>query len=161
MLTIYKSSAGSGKTFTLVLEYLKIVVATPEVYRNVLAVTFTNKATEEMKSRIISALSRLSSSPPDILEKDPVYIALSEHFDQSNWHKNSHFSIPKQARKVLALILNDYSNFSVSTIESFFQKIIRAFARELNIPLGYDVEMKQDIVLERIIDEMYLELGPQ
>ena len=159
MLTIYKSSAGSGKTFTLVLEYLKIVIANPEVYRNVLAVTFTNKATEEMKNRIIDALSKLATSDQDQLNKDPFFIRLKEYFENSDSHRIPDFSIPHRARKVLTYILNDYSNFSVSTIESFFQRIVRAFARELNIPLGYDVEMKQDIVLDRIIDEMYADVG--
>ena len=159
MLTIYKSSAGSGKTFTLVLEYLKIVIANPEVYRNVLAVTFTNKATEEMKNRIIEALSRLATLDQENLTEDPFFIQLKDFFEEKDTPNIPLSSIPHKARKVLTYILNDYSNFSVSTIESFFQRIVRAFARELNIPLGYDVEMKQDIVLNRIIDEMYADVG--
>ncbi|MEZ4827046.1 MAG: UvrD-helicase domain-containing protein [Bacteroidia bacterium] len=156
MLTIYKSSAGSGKTFTLVLEYLKMVIADPGTYRNVLAVTFTNKATGEMKSRIIDTLSRLATRSDSQQTHDPVWKALRSFLNDRG---KAELSVSLQARKVLELILNDYSNFSVSTIESFFQRIVRAFARELNIPLGYDVEMKQDLVLQRVVARMLMDAG--
>lgn len=156
MLTIYKSSAGSGKTYTLVLEYLKIVILEPQSYRHVLAITFTNKATEEMKARIILTLSKLATTPKNQLQQDSVYVELRDFLAEKG---KSDLEVSNQARKVLELILNDYSNFSVSTIESFFQKIVRAFARELNIPLGYDVEMKQDLVLQKIVGELFLDIG--
>ncbi|MCB0839318.1 MAG: UvrD-helicase domain-containing protein, partial [Bacteroidetes bacterium] len=152
-LTIYKSSAGSGKTYTLVLEYLKLVIIDPRSFKNVLAVTFTNKATDEMKARIITTLSMLATSPQEVLENDSVYQQLHAHLISKN---RGNLSVSRQARKVLEQILNDYSNFSVSTIESFFQKIVRAFARELNIPLGYDVEMKQGIVLEQVVTNVLM-----
>jgi ATP-dependent helicase/nuclease subunit A len=155
-LTIYKSSAGSGKTYTLVLEYLKLVIIDPGSFKNVLAVTFTNKATEEMKARIISTLSMLATSPPEALEADSVYQHLKAHLISK---KKAHLDVSRQARKVLEQILNDYSSFSVSTIESFFQKIVRAFARELNIPLGYDVEMKQGLVLEQVVTNVLMDIG--
>jgi len=155
-LTLYKSSAGSGKTFTLVLEYLKLVLPNPYTYRQVLAVTFTNKATEEMKSRIIETLSALANSEGNELSQQPVYQILSSHFHEGG---KEEMDISAQARKVLNLILNDYTSFSVSTIESFFQRIVRAFARELNIPLGYDVEMNQERVLQQLVDEIMLKLG--
>jgi ATP-dependent helicase/nuclease subunit A len=154
-LTQYKSSAGSGKTYTLVLEYLKIVIAQPHQYRHILAITFTNKATEEMKSRIISALSELAGSDPQKLGKLPLYQQLQDYFEE----KGKSQDISAQARKVLNLILSDYSNFSVSTIESFFQRIIRAFARELGLPLSYEVEMQQDLTLDRIIAQTFREVG--
>ncbi|MDX2246267.1 MAG: UvrD-helicase domain-containing protein [Bacteroidia bacterium] len=156
MLTIYKSSAGSGKTYTLVLEYLKIVILDPLAYRQVLAVTFTNKATGEMKVRIVEALSKLATSSEAELKRDSVWVALNAYLLEKG---KPDLSVSLQARKVLELILNDYSNFSVSTIESFFQRIVRAFARELNIPLGYDVEMKQDIVLQRVVSDLLMEAG--
>ncbi|MCB0845130.1 MAG: UvrD-helicase domain-containing protein, partial [Bacteroidetes bacterium] len=155
-LTIYKSSAGSGKTYTLVLEYLKLVIIDPRSFKNVLAVTFTNKATDEMKARIITTLSMLATSPQEVLENDSVYQQLHAHLISKN---RGNLSVSRQARKVLEQILNDYSNFSVSTIESFFQKIVRAFARELNIPLGYDVEMKQGIVLEQVVTNVLMDIG--
>ena len=120
-LTIYKSSAGSGKTYTLVLEYLKLVIIDPRSFKNVLAVTFTNKATDEMKARIITTLSMLATSPQEVLENDSVYQQLHAHLISKN---RGNLSVSRQARKVLEQILNDYSNFSVSTIESFFQKIV-------------------------------------
>lgn len=156
MLTIYKSSAGSGKTYTLVLEYLKIVIVEPLAYRHVLAVTFTNKATEEMKVRIIDTLSRLATHSDADLQNDSVWQKLNQFLLEKG---RSELSVSLQARKVLELILNDYSNFSVSTIESFFQRIVRAFARELNIPLGYDVEMKQDLVLQRVVSSLLMDAG--
>lgn len=156
-LTIYRSSAGSGKTYTLVQEYLRIVLVNPWDYKHVLAVTFTNKATDEMKSRIIDTLSRLATTPPEELTKDS---ALHQEMQAELESRKVPYTVREQAGKVLRLILNDYSNFSVSTIESFFQRIVRAFARELGIPLGYDVEMQQDVVLQRIVDEMYMDIGP-
>ena len=156
-IVIYKSSAGSGKTFTLVLAYLKIVLAQPARYRSVLAVTFTNKATEEMKNRIIDTLARLATQPEAALVGDAMYQQLQAHFAGRT---DPDFAIPRQARQVLNFILNDYSNFSVSTIEHFFQRIVRAFAKELNVPLGYGVEMRQQEVLQELVDSLLLDLGP-
>ena len=159
MLSLYKSSAGSGKTHTLVLEYLKIVLAKPEIFRNILAVTFTNKATDEMKSRIISALSDLSTQTDQELQQNPLFLSLNQHFSRPDIKLPPKFSINLNARKALSLVLNDYSNFSVSTIESFFQRILRAFARELNIPIGYNVETKNKWVLDHLVDEILLDVG--
>ncbi|MEL6592130.1 MAG: UvrD-helicase domain-containing protein, partial [Bacteroidota bacterium] len=156
-LTIYKSSAGSGKTYTLVFSYLKVVIVNPWDYRHVLAITFTNKATEEMKARIIDTLSELASLPQSEKGKHDLYQQLAEILTDVD--PSGEREVSRQARTVLNLILNDYSNFSVSTIESFFQKIVRAFTRELNIPLGYEIEMQQDLVLDRVVDELFLEVG--
>lgn len=155
-LTLYKSSAGSGKTFTLVNEYLKLVLPEPATFRSVLAVTFTHKATEEMKSRIIAILSKLSNSSIAELAQLTEYQLLRAHFDAIG---RSDLDLQVQARATLNRILNDYSSFSVSTIESFFQRIVRAFARELSIPLGYEVEMEQDLVLDQLVDDLFLQLG--
>ena len=158
-LTIYKSSAGSGKTYTLVLSYLKIVILNPYLYRNILAVTFTNKATEEMKARIIQTLGHLADHTDSQLKEagHAEYLAL-EAFVKS---QNLSLSISFQAGQALRLILSDYSNFSVSTIERFFQRVIRAFARELEIPLGYDVEMKQQAIIERLVSDLLMEITPE
>ncbi|MEO0472561.1 MAG: UvrD-helicase domain-containing protein, partial [Bacteroidota bacterium] len=158
MLSIYKSSAGSGKTYTLVLEYLKLVILNELAYRHVLAITFTNKATEEMKDRIIRTLSELGSASSAEAEEMHVYRELKSYATEKGFPR---LNIQEQARRILDRILSDYSNFSVSTIESFFQRIVRAFTRELNIPLGYDLEMEQHLVLERIVDEMFLEVGSE
>lgn len=155
-LTIYKSSAGSGKTFTLVLEYIKLLIPNPYRYRNILAITFTNKATDEMKRRILQALGRLATLPSAELAQDGQYRLLREHLQAQG---QGEVDVQANARLALSLILNDYGNFSVSTIESFMQRVIRSFTRELNIQLGFEVEMKQDVVLERMVDELLAEVG--
>ncbi|MEM8900148.1 MAG: UvrD-helicase domain-containing protein, partial [Bacteroidota bacterium] len=158
-LTIYKSSAGSGKTYTLVQEYLKIVLLEPYLYKKVLAITFTNKATEEMKNRIIDALSVLAYETESTLPAKywSLYNHLKEHLQEQE--KTREISIKYQAQKVLTNILSDYSNFSVSTIESFFQKIIKAFSRELSLPMGYEIEMERNHVLDQITRASLLEVG--
>ncbi|MEL6134964.1 MAG: UvrD-helicase domain-containing protein [Bacteroidota bacterium] len=155
-LAIYKSSAGSGKTFTLVKEYLKLILAEPKLYRHILAVTFTVKATEEMKTRIIEKLGELATASPAELPKVDMYPLLTAHFQKIG---KPNLNIQEKAREALTRILNDYSNFSITTIESFFQRIVRAFARELNIPLGYDVELRQDLVLTQIVTDTLLHVG--
>ena len=154
---IYKSSAGSGKTYTLVTEYLKLVIPEPFLYRSILAITFTNKATDEMKSRIIQALARLSNLSQAEIEHDSQYQLLKTHLVSQ---AKGYLEVRKQAKSALTNILNDYGNFSVSTIESFMQRVIRAFTRELNIQLGYEIEMKQDVVLDSIVDAVFMEIGP-
>lgn len=147
-LVIYKSSAGSGKTYTLVLEYLKLVLKKPTLYRSVLAITFTNKATEEMKSRIISALNDLAA------EKNRNYAEFV----------SSHTGIPlnelqTRAEKALNYILHDYSGFAISTIDSFFSGLIRSLARELHLPLKFDLELNTGKVIKEISDQLLDEVG--
>lgn len=143
---IYRSSAGSGKTYTLVKEYLKIALNNTADYRHTLAVTFTNKAAEEMKSRIISGLVTLSEGKNPLLEK-----TLKDEGVKGDIKTNS--------RTVLSSILHDYSNFSVSTIDSFFQMVIRSFAKELKLHLGYRVELETAAVLDKVVDEVFSGIG--
>lgn len=149
-LNILQASAGSGKTFQLVLSYLKILLQNPYEYDKILAITFTNKATEEMKSRILRALSDLANGA-----QTGFYPPLKGYFEESGLE----IDIRRSAETALNRILLDYSNFAVSTIESFFQRVIRAFARELDIPLGYDIEMKSTYVIQRVVDELMTEAG--
>ncbi|MBK5285863.1 MAG: UvrD-helicase domain-containing protein, partial [Bacteroidia bacterium] len=146
-LKIYRSSAGSGKTYMLVFEYLRIVLQRPAEFRHILAITFTNKASEEMKSRIISALSQLS------LDTNK---SLSEHLKSA---LPSSVDIKGNAAICLSLILHSYSNFSVSTIDSFFYRIIRSVAREINLPAGVDVETDNDAVMKEVSDKLFAEVG--
>src|SRR4051812_2306490 len=141
-LRIYRSSAGSGKTYMLVLEYLKLVLRNPREFRHILAVTFTNKAAEEMKSRIISALKELSEGKNQPLQQQ-LRKVLSRSID-----------IKVNAGHCLSLILHNYSDFSVTTIDSFFFRIIRSVAKEINLPAGIDVEIDSDKVIESISDEL-------
>jgi ATP-dependent helicase/nuclease subunit A len=145
MLKIYNASAGSGKTSKLVNEYLKLVILNPSSYRNIIAITFTNNAAAEMKSRIIAALQEIIEDRYDKIDEELK--TLSEKID-----------IKPQAQKALDNILHDYSNFSVSTIDSFFHRIIKSFAKELNLPIGFDVELDTDTVLDEAVDKLFKNL---
>jgi len=131
----------------LVFQYLRIVLQRPEEFRHILSITFTNKAAEEMKSRIISALSELA------FDKNKN---LAEHL-QSVLPPS--VNVKKNAAACLGLILHNYSDFSVSTIDSFFYQIIRSIAREINLPAGVNVETDMDAVIESISDELFAEIG--
>ncbi|MEK6477014.1 UvrD-helicase domain-containing protein [Catalinimonas sp. 4WD22] len=145
---IYRSSAGSGKTFTLALEYLKLALQSPAAFRNILAVTFTNKATREMKGRIIQFLYELSHG------NNAVLSAILE--PATGLEGNA---LQERSRLVLSNILHAYSYFSVMTIDSFFQKVIRAFARELGLQAGFAIELDQEKVLDEVIDQVLSEIG--
>ena len=146
-LEIYKASAGSGKTFRIVREYLKMVFQRPASYKNILAVTFTNKATAEMKDRILKDLALLSSGQP------------SGHLEYLKGEfRQSEEQIRITAEKILKLILHDYSRFSVSTIDSFFQRVIRAFSREMRLNASYRTELDAQMVLEEAVDRLFLEI---
>lgn len=147
-LTIYSASAGSGKTYTLTQEYLKLVIEYPKNYKHVMAVTFTNKATDEMKSRIVSELSKLASG-----SKSAQLEALKAHTGLSSQ------KITENAQTVLNNILHNYSCFGVSTIDSFFQKIIRSFIKELGIKGGFKLELNQFKVLEAIVEQLFDSIG--
>lgn len=147
-LTIYKSSAGSGKTFTLVKEYLRLVLLNPQDFSRILAITFTNKATEEMKHRILEALLQLGQG-----EKSDYLALLATDLPQFNEQK-----IRAQAEKAYDLIIHNYSRFEVVTIDSFFSKVLKSFARELNLPLTYEVEMNTKMALKASIEELYRDI---
>ncbi|MEM6273363.1 MAG: UvrD-helicase domain-containing protein [Bacteroidota bacterium] len=145
---IYKSSAGSGKTFTLVKEFLGVVLRDPRRYRNVLAITFTNKAAGEMKERIIGELRALAAG-----EDGPMFAAMVEEFTIPPEN------IQANAIEVLARVLHDYGNFSVSTIDSFTHRLIRSFAKDLDLPSRFDVETEVDTMLARMIDQLMDGIG--
>lgn len=150
MLSIYRASAGSGKTFNLARDYITLLHSNTEsgkIYRRILAVTFTNKATEEMKSRILKELHALSSS------EDSKY---RDHLIE-NW-KMSADQVNRKAGELLASILNDYSSFSISTIDKFFQQIIRAFAREIGVNGAYQLELDNAQVLDQATDNLFIDL---
>tara|TARA_Y100000114_G_scaffold157142_1_gene187376 strand:- start:37721 stop:40843 length:3123 start_codon:yes stop_codon:yes gene_type:complete len=151
-LTVYKSSAGSGKTFTLVKEYVKLLIANPQDFKHILAITFTNKATEEMKSRILKALQDLASGNFSDLQQ----VLLSEfdgRFDAQQ--------VASRAEEAYDLIIHQYSRFEVSTIDSFFSRVLKSFARELNLPLSYEVEMNQKLALTETIENLFRTIDEQ
>ncbi len=146
-LKIYKASAGSGKTFQLVREYLLIVFNNPDDFQHVLGVTFTNKATGEMKSRILEELDKLSSGKPS----EHLH-ALMEHF------KKPEAWIKQRATVLYSRALHQYHEFHIQTIDSFFQRIIRGFARDIGLTAGFNLELDTDTVLNICIEDLMNEL---
>lgn len=143
MLTIYRASAGAGKTHKLTGEYLTLLFSAPGAFRRILAVTFTNKATDEMKSRIVAELHNLASgAPSDYLP------ALMQRYELPETR------LRKQAHQILIALLHDYSAFNISTIDRFFQQITRAFSREIGLQGGYNIELDTNLVLNEAVDEL-------
>lgn len=152
-LKIYKASAGSGKTFTLALEYMKLLVQNPYSYRNILAVTFTNKATAEMKERILGKLygvANRSRSAKDYMEK------LREQLPDM-----SEELIVKRAKQALDLILHDYGHFRIQTIDAFFQSVLRGLAKELDLSGDMEISIDGKELLEGAVDTYIRELEPE
>lgn len=144
-LKVGRASAGSGKTFTLTVEYISLLIMNPENYRYILAVTFTNKATNEMKHRIIDTLHLLGQGD----KSADNY--LSKLMEKS---RKSAEIIRQQCAQALTLILHDYSRFRIETIDSFFQSIIRDLARELNLTANLKVDLDSDEALEDAVGRM-------
>ena len=144
-LTVYKASAGSGKTFTLATEYMKLVIANPEAYRSILAVTFTNKATEEMKLRIISQLYGLSK----LLPESETYLKVIQ--DSLGMDREQ---IAKRAHEALYNLLHHYSYFRVETIDSFFQRVMRNLAKELELSANLKLELNDREIERQAVDEL-------
>ena len=144
MLKILKASAGSGKTYALALEYIRLVVSSDkaDAYRHVLAVTFTNKATEEMKSRILKELAVLAKDP----ETSPYYEELLKVADKD--------TLQRRASAQLSGILHDYSSFAVSTIDRFFQQTLRAFSREIGQYASYQVQLDRKALVDESVDRV-------
>ena len=149
-LLVYKASAGSGKTFTLAVEYIKHLIRNPHAYRHILAVTFTNKATTEMKERILGQLLGLWMNDKD---SSPY---MSKLTDELQMDKKS---IQEAAGKALKLIIHDYSRFRVETIDSFFQSVMRNLSRELELGANLTVELDNTTALSEAVDSMIEKLN--
>lgn len=151
--TVYKSSAGSGKTFTLVKEYLKLALSyplyPPQKYKHILAITFTNKAAAEMKGRIIKALK-------EIAENTSNNDLLNELIKETGISKEE---LTHKSLFVLHSILHNYSDFAIGTIDSFVQRIVRAFAFDLKLSSGYEIEMDEKQLLREVIDVLISRVG--
>lgn len=144
-LVIYKASAGSGKTFTLAVEYMKLLVENPTAYRKILAVTFTNKATGEMKERILSQLYGIANGDAD----SRAYI--NRICDDLKLEPQT---VRERAAEALTRIVHDYSRFQVATIDSFFQVVMRNLARELGLGASMNIELDSDKTLFEAVDCM-------
>ncbi|MFA6277031.1 MAG: UvrD-helicase domain-containing protein [Pedobacter sp.] len=147
-LKILQASAGSGKTFSLTAHYLTLLFSGENKYREILAVTFTNKATEEMKTRILEVLVGLAKGDPRGKIEDYRKLILAAYPNLSAQE------LQFKAEKVYRKILHDYSRFSVSTIDGFVQKVIRGFAFELGLNADYNLEMNYDKVKDDLVNKL-------
>jgi ATP-dependent helicase/nuclease subunit A len=146
---VYRSSAGSGKTRSLSKEYLKLALGfRSDYFKHILAVTFTNKATQEMKDRILQYLIDFSSSTENELAKELI---AELAIDQRTFQDRS--------KETLTLLLHSYSRFSISTIDAFFQRVIRSFTRESGLMGNFRLEIDSDLVLEEVIGNLLDDLG--
>ena len=142
-LKLFKASAGTGKTYQLTLAYLQLLLGnkdrcSPTAFKNVLAVTFTNKATEEMKTRILQALASLANDQPSSMADDLQRITDLPREELVRRAKASHTQL-----------LHQYSYFSVSTLDAFFQRVIHAFAVEAGLSFGYTLDLDTETLLEK------------
>lgn len=152
--TIYNASAGSGKTYTLVKEYLKILFQSnsPFEFRRILAITFTNKAVAEMKERIVSTL-KLFSEEQILTANNSMFESICHELQMAP--KLLH----EKSGKLLNTILHNYAAFDISTIDGFTHKIIRTFAHDLKLPLNFEVELDQKALLNEAVDSLIAKAG--
>jgi ATP-dependent exoDNAse (exonuclease V) beta subunit len=150
-LTIYKASAGSGKTYRLVLEYLKLIIKEPYSYLNILAVTFTNKATAEMKTRILTELYGLAKD----LDESASYLEKISSELKDKGCNLSPTEIRERARLALNLLLHDYSRFRIETIDSFFQSVLRNLAKELGLGAYMNIELDTATILKDAVKRIF------
>ncbi len=144
-LLVYKASAGSGKTFTLAVQYIRQLIEDPTAYRRILAVTFTNKATTEMKARILSQLYGIATSDKD----SDGYLR-----EIKKCTSKGEEEIRKTAGIALHNLIHDYSRFRIETIDSFFQSVMRNLARELELNANLEIELNSVNVLSDAVDAM-------
>ena len=152
--SIYDASAGSGKTYALVKEYLKIILSSNknDAYRNILAITFTNKAVHEMKSRIVGNLSDFTKDVPS--EK-----AQSLMLDLSQDLELEIPEIKNKSQRIIKHIIHNYAAFDISTIDKFTHKVIRAFAHDLGLPMTFEVTLDTENLLTEAVDAIIAEAG--
>lgn len=152
--SIYDASAGSGKTYALVKEYLKIILVAPknDAYRNILAITFTNKAVHEMKSRIVGSLSEFAKDEPSAKAQDLMQ-------DLSIDTELSIIQIKTKSQQIIKHIIHNYAAFDISTIDKFTHKVIRAFAHDLNLPMTFEVTLDTENLLIEAVDAIIAQAG--
>ena len=152
--SIYDASAGSGKTYALVKEYLKIILVAKknDAYRNILAITFTNKAVHEMKSRIVGSLSEFAKDTPNPKATDLM-------LDLSRDIQLSVSEIQTKSKQIIKHIIHNYAAFDISTIDKFTHKVIRAFAHDLNLPMTFEVTLDTENLLTEAVDAIIAQAG--
>ncbi len=146
-LSVYRASAGSGKTFTLAARYIALLLNNVS-FRSILAVTFTNKATAEMKQRILSNLHKIGTGE---LGRDSAFMKKVEGFMPSGTLPND---LQTKAKSILTQILNDYDHFAVRTIDSFLQILLAGLAHRLHLRANYEIDLDTDSVINKSVDLM-------
>ncbi|SFB74421.1 ATP-dependent exoDNAse (exonuclease V) beta subunit (contains helicase and exonuclease domains) [Zunongwangia mangrovi] len=152
--TIYNASAGSGKTFTLVKSYLSLLFRSGKTdsYKNILAITFTNKAVAEMKTRIVESLYAFTKNPVPESSK-----ALLEAVANETEHSTE--EIQQKSVAILKNIIHNYAAFEVSTIDGFTHRVLRTFAKDLGLPVNFEVELDTDKILNEAVDRLINRTG--
>ncbi|MAD97831.1 MAG: DNA helicase UvrD [Flavobacteriaceae bacterium] len=147
---VYNASAGSGKTYTIAREYMQIILGSkdPFTFQKILAITFTNKAAQEMKERVVENLKTLSKGESNDLIED-VRRNLNVEFKE----------LVKRSSLVLEAILQNYTAFSIQTIDSFTHKLIRSFAFDLKLPMNFDVELEVNVLLNEAVEQLIAKIG--
>lgn len=160
--TVYNASAGSGKTFTLVKEYLKTLFSSNKIdkYKNILAVTFTNKAVAEMKGRILDSLKGfadpeilLSAVPENLQDQHQMFAVIASELGLDT------MQLHKKAIRIQDAILNNYAAFDIVTIDTFTHRIIRTFAYDLKLPQNFEVALDTEDVLQEAIANVLVKVG--
>lgn len=166
--SIYDASAGSGKTYSLVKEYLKIILVAPknDAYRNILAITFTNKAVHEMKSRIVGSLSEFAKDEPIQKAQDLMKDLVNGRKEENNpeeWAEEpiglSTLQIKTKAQHIIKHIIHNYAAFDISTIDKFTHKVIRTFAHDLDLKMNFEVSVENDNLMTEAVDTLIDKAG--
>ena len=152
---IYSASAGSGKTFTLVKEYIKICIKarSPQKFMAILAITFTNKAATEMKERIIKSLKAFSD--PDKAEQTELDMMMLIAEETGLAKKE----LQSRAQLIFENILHNYSRFAIGTIDKFTHRVLKTFAQDLDLPNNFEVEMEHKLLLKQAVDLLINKAG--
>ncbi|NNC70021.1 MAG: UvrD-helicase domain-containing protein [Flavobacteriaceae bacterium] len=154
VFNVFNASAGSGKTYMLVKEYLKVLLSTSDInrFKNILAITFTNKAAAEMKDRVLSNLRDFAKAEI-VQKKTKMFIQLERETNIQD------VLLHERSKKVLQSILYNYSAFNITTIDSFTHRLIRNFAFDLGLSLNFDVEMDARSLLYEAVDLLISNIG--
>lgn len=151
---IYSASAGSGKTYTLAKSYIKLLITSksPYHFQNILAITFTNKAVGEMKTRIVDMLKEFSS---ESYKSKPhsMFLDICKELDITAEE------LHEKSSTVLQNIIHNYGAFDISTIDGFTHRVIRTFAFDLKLPVNFEVELDQDYLLSKAVDGLIAKAG--
>lgn len=150
--TIYNASAGSGKTYALAKVYLKIILASPQNFRKILAITFTNKAVNEMKHRILNSLFEFSK----ITSTEDANPLFNDILNETNY---TFEELPALSKLRLKQILHNYAFFDISTIDKFTHRLIRTFAKDLKIPQNFEVVLDVDLLLQEAVERVISKAG--